>query len=746
MAFSPRLLAMLCLLQCNVVSVYADDAKKPTAPATDPAALKRVEQLAASAKASVVVINVAGRDGKRQGLGTGFIVSADGLIATNLHVIGEARPIRVQLSDRREFDVAEVHASDRSLDLALLRIKAEGLKPLPLADSEQLKQGQAIVVLGNPFGLNHSIVSGVVSGQREIEGRPMIQLAIPIERGNSGGPLLDLDGRVHGVVTLKSLVTSNLGFAVPSNSLKKLLERPNPMPMARWLALAALDPAEWKPVFGALWRRRAGKIVVEGAGDGFGGRALCLSQRAVPELPYELSVAVRLDDEAGAAGLAFQADGRDNHYGFYPTGGKLRLTHFQGPDVYSWKIIKETATPHYRRGEWNLLRVRLDKESIACFVNGQCVIEHTATDLNGGHAGLAKFRDTRAEFKDFQVAKQVKAAGGSPEVRQRLSQSLEGWKADGPPPAALLESLVPEPVTSAALLRERARQLEQQAAEMRKLAQSVHERRVLGELARVFQKKDDDVDLLHAVLLLARLDNEELDIEPYRREVERMAREVAAATPKDAGEKAMRAALTKYLFTERGFHGSRTDYYNRANSYLNDVMDDREGLPITLSVLYMEVGRRLGLKIVGVPLPGHFMARHEPAEGPAQLLDVFDGAREMSREEVEAKVRATSGARLDEKHFQAATKRAIVVRMLHNLLNVARDESDGPAMLRYLDAVVLLVPESGEERWMRALLRFQSGDRAGARADVDQLLENQPAGVPVERVRELQQALDRPER
>src|SRR5205823_5931449 len=135
---------------------------------------------------------VRGRDGKSEGLGTGFVVSADGLIATNRHVIGEGRPITVELADGTKHEATAVYASDRALDLAVVRIDAKGLTPLPLGDSASLKDGQSVVALGNPQGLKHSVVSGVVSGRREIDGRPMIQLAIPIEPGNSGGPVLDL--------------------------------------------------------------------------------------------------------------------------------------------------------------------------------------------------------------------------------------------------------------------------------------------------------------------------------------------------------------------------------------------------------------------------------------------------------------------------------------------------------------------------------------------------------------------------
>src|SRR5205823_10724963 len=168
---------------------------------------------------SLVVITFAGRDGKRQGLGTGFVVGDDGLIATNLHVLGEGRPITVETADGKRHEVVSVHASDRAHDLALLRVATKDLPVLPLGNSDELNEGQAVVALGNPIGLTFSVVSGVVSGKREIESRPMIQLAIPIEPGNSGGPLLDMRGRVQGILTMKSVVTRNLGFVVPSNQL-----------------------------------------------------------------------------------------------------------------------------------------------------------------------------------------------------------------------------------------------------------------------------------------------------------------------------------------------------------------------------------------------------------------------------------------------------------------------------------------------------------------------------------------------
>ena len=210
-----------------------------------------VEQVAERCRPSVVVVTSGGRDDSRRGLGTGFVLTPDGLIATNLHVIGEGRAIAVELADGKKYDVVAVHATDRAADLAIIRIAAKNLPALELGDSDKLKDGQAIVALGNPQGLKHSVVGGVVSGRRVFDGRNMIQLAIPLEPGNSGGPLLDRTGKVQGLLTMKSAVTENLGFAMPVNALKPLLAKPNPIPLAKWLTIGAADPDEWTAVFGA---------------------------------------------------------------------------------------------------------------------------------------------------------------------------------------------------------------------------------------------------------------------------------------------------------------------------------------------------------------------------------------------------------------------------------------------------------------------------------------------------------------
>jgi regulator of sirC expression with transglutaminase-like and TPR domain len=327
------------------------------------------------------------------------------------------------------------------------------------------------------------------------------------------------------------------------------------------------------------------------------------------------------------------------------------------------------------------------------------------------------------------------------EVRDRIAKLIaEPLQPD------LAAKLAPDGDASLQLLRDRARQLEEQATQLRQLAQQVYRQRIMADLIKATQGKDGDIDLVHAALQIAKLDNDELDVDAYRQEVDRMGRRIAATLAKDADDAARLAALNKFLFTDRGFHGSRGDYYNRSNSYLNEVIDDREGLPITLSLLYIELGKRIGLKLVGVPLPGHFVVRTVPAEGEGTLIDVYESGATLSRAEAAKKVEGTAGIPLQEEHLKPALKRDILIRMLHNLINVARQERDGPKMLHYLDAIIGIDPKTADERWTRAVLRAQAGQVAEARADIDWLLEHKWEGVEHEKILEFRRLLDKMER
>lgn len=710
--------------------------------------LEDIEQLVDQARHSVVVVYFTNREGVQDRVGTGFVVDSNGLIATNLHVIGEARPIRVRLADGRIFEAEAVHASDRTLDLALVRVDAKDLPSLTLGDSDSFKQGQEFIALGNPHGLARSAVHGVVSGIREIDDRPMIQLAMPVEPGNSGGPVLDRQGHVQGIVTLKSAIAQNLGFAVPINQLKALMAQPNPVPMSRWLTIGAIDLDTWQPLFGATWRQRAGRIIVDGRGQGFGGRSLLLSKQALPELPFELAVMVRLDHESGAAGLAFYSDGNQKHYGFYPSNGNVRLSRFDGPTVFQWNVLEEVEAAHYRPGDWNMLKIRLEKDHISCFVNDHLIIESADTGLTTGDIGLVKFRDTRAEFRQFAVADTLPTSHVPDHIVVQITKQLGDLPHNGELPRNFIDALVPFGAASQSVLEARIRSIEWESDQLRTLAVAVHRAQVLAELVDLL--RGEKVDLFQAALLIAKMDNDEVDVEAYLHELDQMAHEILVRLPDGPGnvdDQTKIATLNQYLFQENGFHGSRMDYYHRSNSYLNEVLDDREGLPITLSVLYMELCDRIGLHVVGSALPGHFMVRHIPSDSDLRrsedirLIDVFEGGKAVTLEQARLKVRGITGMELASVHLKPASEQEIIIRMLHNLMAVAQQAHPHEGPLPYLDAILAIAPESAPERGLRAILRARIGRPRAALEDTQWLLEHQPAGIDLDRVRQLHETL-----
>ena len=701
-----------------------------------------VEELVATVRPSVVTIRHVGRGGNDAGLGTGFVISSDGLIATNLHVIGEARPISVELTDGRIFDVTEIHATDRNADVAVIRIDAEGLQPLGLAASSSLRDGQEVVAIGNPHGLERSVVVGRVSGRRTIDGIEMIQLAIPIESGNSGGPLLDRNGDVHGILTLKSQVTRNLGFAVVADRVNGLLENPNPVLLDRWLTIGQLDLTEWLTVGGGLWRQRAGRITVTGKGKGFGGRSLCLAKGSLPSVPYEVGVQVKLDNESGAAGLVFEADGEDKHYGFYPSNGQLRFTRFDGPTVFTWNVIEDIDVPEYRKGDWNHLRVRVEKDGIRCYVNDHEVVVSSDQNLRGGRPGFVSFRGTEAAFRRFSFGDQVPLFQPADAVWTQIEEATAGFQEIDPSDATLVELLAGVGSTAVAALELKSDSLLRQSDQLRVLAAEVHHHQTIGRLSDEVAVDDEKIDMFRAALQIASLDNQELDCESSLADLRRLSASIKTRLPVDASDADCLGMLDQVLFAELGFHGSHGDYYNRSNSYVNEVLDDREGIPITLAVVYMELARRLGVEIHGVGFPGHFLVRFDATHDDSEWIDVFDRGKRLTRENLAQRHLEQTGEPLNDSSLETSTSREILSRMLNNLLSIAIQEKDAQSMLRYLDAMLAIRPESARSHFLRMLTARQLNESEIAKRDARWLLIQQPSGIDLAMVKRLLQALE----
>ena len=169
------------------------------------------------------------RDFKQRSLGSGFIIDKEGYIVTNNHVIEDADKIKVKLKNGKEFD-AEIVGRDSNTDIALIKIKSKNnLSVLQLGDSDALKVGQWVVAIGSPFGLEHTVTAGIVSAKGRIIGSgpydDFIQTDASINPGNSGGPLINMKGEVVGINTAIIASGQGIGFAIPINHAKSIINQ-----------------------------------------------------------------------------------------------------------------------------------------------------------------------------------------------------------------------------------------------------------------------------------------------------------------------------------------------------------------------------------------------------------------------------------------------------------------------------------------------------------------------------------------
>jgi regulator of sirC expression with transglutaminase-like and TPR domain len=265
---------------------------------------------------------------------------------------------------------------------------------------------------------------------------------------------------------------------------------------------------------------------------------------------------------------------------------------------------------------------------------------------------------------------------------------------------------------------------------------------------------DERLELALGALLITEAVYPGLDHRRYIRQLDTFAEQVRAELGMRDGEllpvdavgrretaEHVAGALRDVLAGREGFHGNQDDYYNPRNSFLNEVLETRVGLPITLSIVYIEIAKRLGAPLVGVGLPAHFVAKWplSPDEGDDLFVDAFSGrlmdldnCRDFMRS---LTVSAGGPQRFDIRWLEPVDTRAILTRMLNNLKHIYLQEGDTRAALDMVDRLVLLRPELPEELRDRGLLRLAVGETLLAAADLAAYAERAPAAPEVKRLR-----------
>jgi regulator of sirC expression with transglutaminase-like and TPR domain len=240
----------------------------------------------------------------------------------------------------------------------------------------------------------------------------------------------------------------------------------------------------------------------------------------------------------------------------------------------------------------------------------------------------------------------------------------------------------------------------------------------------------EQFNLAEASLMLAQDVYPDVDIPGYVGQLDRIAETIKKRIAGDAFAEQKVRALNYYLFSEMRFSGNIDEYYDPRNSYLNEVIERRTGIPITLSILYLEVGKRLGLNLKGVSFPGHFLVKLSVKRGQL-VLDPFTGGEAQSEADLRQRLaqvlpsEKAEQAQLDQ-YLEPATPRQIIARVLRNLKNIYMQSGKFEQALAVMHRMLLVIPESAEELRDRGLVYQKLECFRPALSDLQNYLRRRP--------------------
>jgi len=247
---------------------------------------------------------------------------------------------------------------------------------------------------------------------------------------------------------------------------------------------------------------------------------------------------------------------------------------------------------------------------------------------------------------------------------------------------------------------------------------------------------DEQINLAEAALLIAAEEYPRLNVAAYLDKLDRIADLARDRIPLGVSASDYITAINATLFDDYGFQGNRDNYYDPRNSFLNEVIDRRLGIPITLSVIYMEVARRIGFAVEGVGLPGHFVVRHQGATETI-YIDPFNRGRVLGEMACAELVTEISGGKTEllPAHLSPVTRRQILMRMLSNLLSIYA-RSDHRRALAVIERILIIQPTSAAHVRDHGLLLALVGQTAKALAALELYLKMAPTAADADLVRE----------
>lgn len=259
-----------------------------------------------------------------------------------------------------------------------------------------------------------------------------------------------------------------------------------------------------------------------------------------------------------------------------------------------------------------------------------------------------------------------------------------------------------------------------------------------ARFAAAMASPDERIDLAHAALLIAVNVHPNLDVDACLRRLDALADALRARLPDNLPAIDRIGALNRFLFHEQGFRANVDDYYDPRNSCLNDVLDRKVGIPITLSLIYMEVGRRIGLSLQGVGFPGHFLVRCALSEG-LLVLDPFDGGRSLGIDELRRRLEELLHRDVAPgdvaAYLAGASPREMLARMLRNLKAIYTERQDYLRALPFAHWITLAVPDNVDAVRDRGIAYMKLDCFRAALSDLERYLELAPAANDHDEIR-----------
>ena len=258
-------------------------------------------------------------------------------------------------------------------------------------------------------------------------------------------------------------------------------------------------------------------------------------------------------------------------------------------------------------------------------------------------------------------------------------------------------------------------------------------------LKNLLTQSEVKLDLAAAALQIASEEYPDLDVASYLMRLDRLAERAAGRLSLSVEPDVIDSldSINRTLYREEGFSGNSDVYYDPRNSFLNEVLDRRTGIPITLSIIYMEVGRRLGMDIRGVGLPGHFLVKCMAASGE-WLIDPFFGGKTVTEAECRQRLKRLHGEKFSfhRSFLDCVTKRQILGRLLANLKMIYLVQRDFRRALNVIEKIVLIFPEAAGEIRDRGSVSFRLQHFSAAIRDWNRYLAMKPQASDVQEVKQ----------